>query len=131
MSFIRHYHHFFTTFTGFSFVGIIVTLVSMVLVFVCNEVLGWNGIISYLFAYVISILLSYLLNTLCVWKVSLSLMSMVRYHGIYIVSMMLGAFLLWLFEQVLPDVNETILSYCVLPFTMLWNYFFTNKILSE
>lgn len=131
MGLIQQYHKIITTFAGFSFVGIIATLVSMVLVLVCNEVLGWNSIVSYLFAYGISIILSYLLNALCVWRSELSLMVMVRYFAVYITSMLIGAFLLWLFELIFLDVNETILSYFVLPFTMLWNYLFVNKLLSK
>jgi len=112
-------------------VGIVVTLVSMLLIFFCNEVLGWNSIISYLFSYAISILLSYVLNAKYVWKSDLSLRAMIRYFGIYIASMVLGAALLWLLELALPEVNKTILSYCVIPFTMLWNYFFVNRLLSK
>ena len=119
------------TFAGFSFVGVIVTLVSMLLIFIFNELLGWNSIISYLISYTLSILFSYILNASFVWKSAFSFMALLRYFGIYIASMVLGAVLLWLFEQTLPDVNKTILSYCVIPFTMLWNYFFVNRLLSK
>lgn len=131
MSFIQQYHKLFITFAGFSFVGIVVTLVSMLLIFICNEILGWNSIVSYLLSYGVSILLSYFLNAKYVWKSDFLFVAMVRYFGIYIASMVLGAVLLWLLELVLPDVNKTILSYCVIPFTMLWNYFFVNRLLSK
>lgn len=120
----------FKTFAGFSFVGVVVTLISMLLIFIFNELLGWNSILSYIISYTLSILLSYILNAFYVWKSAFSIKAMIRYWGIYIASMLLGAMLLWLFEQVLPDVNKTILSYCVIPFTMLWNYFFVNRLLS-
>lgn len=131
MSLLHHYQKFISTFAGFSFVGVIVTLISMLLIFICNEILGWNSIISYLFSYTISILLSYILNAKYVWKSEFSFAAMVRYYGIYIASMLLGAVLLWLFEMALPEVNKTLLSYCVIPFTMLWNYFFVNRLLSK
>lgn len=131
MNLFHQYKRLISTFAGFSFVGIIVTLVSMLLIFICNEVLGWNSIVSYLFSYAISILLSYILNARYVWKSELSFMAMVRYFGIYVASMIIGAVLLWLLEQALPEVNKTILSYCVIPFTMLWNYFFVNRLLSK
>lgn len=131
MSFIQQYHKLFITFAGFSFVGIVVTLVSMLLIFICNEILGWNSIVSYLLSYGVSILLSYFLNAKYVWKSDFLFVAMVRYFGIYIASMVLGAALLWLLELVLPDVNKTILSYCVIPFTMLWNYLFVNRLLSK
>lgn len=131
MNLIHRYKKLLTTFAGFSFVGIIVTLFSMVLILICNEILGWNSIISYLVAYGISIVLSYLLNALYVWKSHFFFMAMFRYFAVYITSMMLGTIILWLFELAMPNVNKTILSYFVLPFTMLWNYIFVNKILSK
>lgn len=131
MSFIQQYHKLFITFAGFSFVGIVVTLVSMLLIFICNEILGWNSIVSYLLSYGVSILLSYFLNAKYVWKSDFLFVAMVRYFGIYIASMVLGAVLLGLLELALPDVNKTILSYCVIPFTMLWNYLFVNRLLSK
>lgn len=131
MNLFHQYKRLISTFAGFSFVGIIVTLVSMLLIFICNEVLGWYSIVSYLFSYAISILLSYILNARYVWKSELSFIAMVRYFGIYVASMVLGAALLWLLELALPEVNITILSYCVIPITMLWNYFYVNRLLSK
>ena len=131
MSYIQQYHKLIATFVGFSFVGIVVTLVSMLLIFICNEILGWNCIVSYLLSYGISILLSYFLNAKCVWKSVFSFVAIIRYFGIYIASMVLGAVLLWLLEMALPGINKTILSYCVIPFTMFWNYFFVNRLLSK
>lgn len=131
MSFPIQYSKIITTFAGFSVVGVIVTLVSMLLVFVCNELLGWNSIVSYLISYGLSILLSYILNARLVWKRGYSYKALIHYWGIYIASMVLGAVLLWLLELCFPEINKTILSYCVIPFTMLWNYFFINKLLSK
>lgn len=131
MSFIQQYHKLIATFAGFSFVGIVVTLISMLLIFICNEILGWNSIVSYLLSYGISILLSYIFNANYVWKSVFSFVAMVQYFGIYIASMVLGAVLLWLLELTFPDVNKTILSYCVIPLTMLWNFFFVNRLLSK
>lgn len=131
MSFLNRYKKIINTFAGFSVVGIIVTLVSMLLIFVCNELLGWNSIVSYLISYGLSILLSYILNARLVWKKGYSFKALIHYFGIYLASMVLGAVLLWLLELCFPVVNKTLLSYCVIPFTMLWNYFFINKLLSK
>lgn len=131
MSFIQQYHKLITTFAGFSFVGILVTFFSMMLIFICNEILGWNSIISYLLSYGLSILLSYILNAKYVWKSDFLFLAMIRYFGIYLASMVLGALILWLLELLFPDMNKTILSYCVIPFTMLWNYYFVNRLLSK
>ena len=131
MFFLHRDYRLIKTFAGFSIVGIVVTLISMLLIFICNEVLGWNSIISYLLSYSISILLSYIFNTSFVWKKEFTFMAVFRYFGIYLASMLLGAILLWLLELIFPSVNKTILSYCVIPFTMLWNYFFVNRLLTN
>lgn len=131
MSFIQQYHKLISTFAGFSFVGIMVTLVSMLLIFICNEILGWNSIVSYLISYALSILISYFLNTAYVWKKEFFVLDIIRYFGIYLASMVLGAVLLWGLEYIFPSMNKTILSYCVIPFTMIWNYFFVNRLMSK
>ena len=130
MGLLERYNKLIKTFTGFSIVGILVTLFSMLLIFILNEIIEWNSIISYLVSYGLSILLSYFLNSRYVWKTNFELKALVRYFGVYIASMVLGALLLWVLELLFPNVNKTILSYCVIPFTMLWNYFFVNKLLS-
>ena len=131
MFIFSQYKKLISTFAGFSVVGVVVTLVSMLLIFVFNEVLCWNSIVSYLISYALSILLSYYLNTVYVWKKDASIADLFHYFGIYIASMVIGAVLLWVLEFVFSSANNTILSYCVIPFTMLWNYFFINKLLSN
>lgn len=131
MSFISKYKKLISTISGFSVVGVVVTLVSMLLIFVFNEILCWNSIVSYLISYTLSILLSYFLNTVCVWKKDASMVDLFHYFGIYIASMVIGAVLLWVLELVSPSANKTILSYFVIPFTMIWNYFFVNRLLSK
>lgn len=131
MYFLSQYKKLISTFAGFSVVGVVVTLVSMLLIFIFNEVLCWNSIVSYLISYALSILLSYFLNTAYVWKKEISIMAILRYFCIYLASMVLGAVLLWGLEYIFPSMNKTILSYCVIPFTMLWNYLFVNRLLSK
>ncbi len=130
MSIYINFYKFLSTFAGFSFVGVLVTLFSMLLVFICNELLGWNSILSYLLSYGLSIILSYILNAMYVWKSAFSFKAMAHYFSIYLASMLLGTVVLWLLELLFPNINTTILSYCVLPVTMIWNYFFVNKLLS-
>ncbi len=131
MSFLSQYKKRITIFAGFSIVGVIATLVSMLLIFVCNELLGWNSIVSYLISYGLSILLSYILNVRFVWRKGYSFKALIHYFGIYLASMVIGAVLLWLLELCFAETNKTLLSYCVIPITMLWNYFFINRLLSK
>ena len=131
MSFLSQYKKRITIFAGFSIVGVIATLVSMLLIFVCNELLGWNSIVSYLISYGLSILLSYILNVRFVWRKGYSFKALIHYFGIYLASKVIGAVLLWLLELCFGETNKTLLSYCVIPITMLWNYFFINRLLSK
>lgn len=113
---------------GFSFVGVIATLFSMALIYVMNEWLHLNPYVSYLVSTILSILLSYVLNMFKVFSSYFSWKSLGLYYLTYLSSMVLGMLLLKLYLWLLPTWNATLLSYMVIPFTMLFNYFFVNKI---
>ena len=116
---------------GFSVVGLISTVVSLGLIAIGNEVLCWNSTLSYLMSCLLSIGFSYVMNTVWIWKAKFSILNMLRYYLIYSVSILIGAVLLNVLEYLLPAVNSTILSFSIVPITMVWNYYFVNKILSE
>lgn len=113
---------------GFSFVGVISTLVSMALIYVMNEWLHWNPYVSYVISYVLSILLSYILNMLKVFSSRFSWKDLGLYYLTYLSSMVLGMLVLRFYEWLLPLWNATLLSYMVIPITMVYNYFFVNKL---
>ncbi|WP_099464664.1 GtrA family protein [Parabacteroides provencensis] len=110
-------------FRGFSLVGVGITFFSFFLLF--NEILHANPYIAYVVAYI------YILNAKIVYKTSLEKKDMLKYRLIYISSMILGTVILWIYLQLFSSINETILSVAVLPVTMLWNYFFVNKMLTK
>lgn len=116
---------------GFSIVGVIVTIFSMALLYVFNDVLKMNAYVAYVLAYVLSIALSYYLNARKVYKAKSSWMKIVLYFIVYVSSMALGVGLLYLFLLLLPDWNRTILSYMVIPFTTLYNFIFVSWILKD
>lgn len=118
-------------FMGFSIVGVVVTLFSMALMYVCNELLAWNVYVTYFVVYLVSILLSFILNNSLVFKSQTKTKSIVLYYVIYISSMLLGLLLLRLFTYLLPDWNGTLVSYMVLPFTFLFNFIFVSNLLSK
>lgn len=113
---------------GFSIVGVISSLLSLLLIFVGNELIGLNVYVVYFLSYIITILVSYFLNARYVWKHELRIIDVVKYFGIYISSMILGMLLLMFFELLMPNLNHTILSFLTIPFTMAWNYLFVNYI---
>lgn len=113
---------------GFSFVGVIVTLVSMALIYIMNEWLHWNPYVSYITSTVLSILLSYVLNMLKVFSSRFSWKTLGLYYLIYCSSMILGMFVLRFYLWLIPTWNATLLSYMVIPITMIYNYIFVNRI---
>lgn len=117
--------------TGFSVVGVIVTLFSLLLLYITNNVLHFNLYIAYLVSYFLSILLSYFLNAYLVWKVGFILGIVVKYFAVYLSSMILGLLVLWLLKLLFTDIDHTLLSFLTIPITMLWNYLFVNKLLSK
>lgn len=115
-------------FAGFSVVGTVVTLVSMGLLFVFNEGLRWNVYLSYAAAYLLSIQLSYVLNLRYVFRRRFGWRTLWQYNLTYVGGMLLGLVLVRLYTWLAPECNRTVLSYAAIPFTMLFNFFFVNRI---
>ena len=118
-------------FSGFSLVGALVTLVSIALLFLMNDMCGWNVYISYCFAYILTLLLSYWLNSRFVFHSALSLQKLAGYFASYLSGMLLGTGILAILVSVLPDWNRTLLSCAVIPVTMVWNFILINWILTK
>lgn len=116
---------------GFSVVGVISTIVSLLLLWLFNDGLSLNIYIAYVLAYGITIILSYILNARYVWTHALSIVDVVKYFAIYLSSMALGTVLLFPIQWLLPDWNHTLLSFTTIPFTMTWNYLFVNYIFTH
>jgi putative flippase GtrA len=116
---------------GFSIVGVVVTIFSMVLLYVFNDVIKMNAYVAYMLAYALSIALSYYLNARKVYKTKSSGRKIVLYFIVYVSSMALGVGLLHMFLLVFPDWNRTLLSYMVIPFTTLYNFIFVSWILKD
>ncbi len=116
-------------FAGFSVVGVISTLTSMVLTFLLNELFHLNVYLVYVIVYAITIFLSYELNAHWVFKSKFSFKALGAYYLTYLSSMILGLFVLRFYDWVFPTWNRTIISYMVIPVTMLYNFFIVSKFL--
>lgn len=116
---------------GFSIVGIVSTLSSIILLFVANEVFHCNQYFSYFFSYFLSILVSYYLNAHVVWKTRIDINGAVKYFSVYVSSMILGLIVLRMLNLIFIDANHTILGLFTMPVTMAWNYLFVNRILTN
>ncbi len=116
-----------TIFAGFSGVGVITTLISMGAIYVFLEMLQTPLILTYAIIYFLTILLSYFLNTLLVFKSPLAMKKAIKYFSIYLSGMIIGIVVLWLLKQTL-SYDPYILAYLVLPVTMTWNFIFSFKL---
>lgn len=121
--------NFFKRLLGFSTVGVAVTLFSFFLIIFFNESVKFNVYLSYVLSYTLSILLSYFLNSKFVFKSNFSFKSLFLFFAVYFLSMVLGLLILKLYNFILPDWNKSILTYMVLPFTLIFNFFATSKIM--
>lgn len=108
-------------FAGFSSVGIITTIISIVAIYFFLEVIGTPLYITYALIYFFTICLSYFLNTIFVFKSSVTWKKATGYFSIYLSGMLIGMMVLWLLEKTLP-VENYILAYLVIPVTMTWNF---------
>jgi putative flippase GtrA len=115
-------------FAGFSLVGIITTVLSMVLLFVSLKILQTPLIATYISIYILTIFLSFYLNSKIVFKTNISLRNGYLYFIIYASGLALGALLLLVFKKLLPYENW-ILSYMIIPFTLTSNFILSYKVL--
>ena len=121
------YKKILTQFTGFSIVGIVVTLFSILLIYVFTELLHYSAQVSYSLAYIISIGLSYFLNGKYVFKASLGISPYLIYYGIYFSGMGLGLIIIWGLKQLFPW-PEFFISIAPVPVTTVWNFVFSRQL---
>jgi len=115
---------------GFSIIGIIVNVISVVLLFLFLYVLGRNVYLAYILVSVICIGISYVLNVKMVFKARLALNDYFRYNFIYLISMLIGLFIIAVVKH-LFNFNDFINSLMATPFTMIWNFFFIKHMLKS
>jgi len=113
---------------GFSFVGIAVTLFSMLLTYILLKQVGLSAYLTYFISYFTTISISYYLNSRLVFKSGKSLKNLFLYYGVYGVSLLIGIGTLWAYRQ-LFSFDELILNYMVIPVTMSWNFVVSSRFL--
>lgn len=110
-----------TIFAGFSGVGVVTTLISLGAIYVFLEIFQTPLILTYAIIYFLTILLSYFLNSLLVFKSPLAMKKGIKYFIIYLSGMVVGILVLWLLKKTV-SYDPYILAYLVLPVTMMWNF---------
>jgi len=108
-------------FAGFSIVGIIVTLLSVVISSVLLKIPGAPLLSTYILVYIATILLSFYLNSKLVFKTGSNFQNLVVYFLVYGAGLLLGTVLLWIFRRLFLFENW-VLPYLVIPFTLLSNF---------
>jgi len=117
---------------GFSVVGVVVTLFSIILLYIFIQLINLNVYIGYAISYLFSIFLSLILNNFLVFKSgNIDIKKSIKYYLIYLISMLIGLILLWIFELLFPELNKFWLSILCIPITYTWNFYFSNKLLSN
>jgi putative flippase GtrA len=108
-------------FAGFSVIGAVVTLLSMVISYVLLKILATPLLLTYIFVYIVTLVISFFLNSKLVFKSGSNFQNLIIYFLVYGTGLILGTFLLWVFRMLLPFENW-ILPYLVIPFTLLSNF---------
>ena len=117
-------------FCGFSAVGLVTTLLSLALINIFLKLMHMPLITAYIGIYLITLALSFVMNSIFVFKSSLSYKNGIKYLAIYLSGLFLGTLLLWILKETIPLENY-ILAYLVLPFTMTWNFALSYILLKQ
>ena len=118
----------FKKFIGFSFIGVGVTLFSMLLTFVLLKQVGLSAYLTYFISFFTTISISYYLNSRLVFRSKNSLRNLALYYGVYSFSLLIGICTLWVYRQLL-SWDELLLNYMVIPITMTWNFVVSSRFL--
>lgn len=118
-------------FMGFSVIGMVSTVVSMLMFYVGVEMLHYKAVGVYLGSYILTIIGSYFANSIWVFHAKVSAVECVKFFGIYASGMFLGAALLRLLEFIFPMISPFLLGIGAMPITVGWNFFFVNYIMER
>ncbi|GAB1367042.1 hypothetical protein MASR1M36_19130 [Candidatus Cloacimonadaceae bacterium] len=114
-------------FYRFVFVGGVVTIFSLVLIYVFLKLLETPLVPTYILVYVATIFVSYLLNANYTFKKKRSWQSILMFYGSYVLTLGLGTGALGLLKKYLAYENW-ILAFMVVPFTMVVNFLLSTFI---
>ena len=112
----------------FSAVGLVVTAVSLAANMLLLKFAHTPLIPTYVVVYILTIGMSYWLNARYTFKSAHHWRRVMLYYLVYLSSMLLGTGLLVVFRAVLP-LENWLLPPLVIPFTVLWNYFWSARFL--
>ena len=117
-------------FLTFSIIGVLVTLITMISLGVLLGVIKLPLFPTWWIVYLSSIGLSFFLNNKLIFKDDISVKKIFLFIIVYLSSMFLGIYLIKFFRMI-TDLPNWLLGYVALPFTLTYNFFFVNKVLSD
>jgi len=132
MALLKHPKHkkIAKRFLGFGSVGLFITLLGNLFLYILLELLNWNVYLAYPLIYMINICIAYYLNGKLVFKQSFNWKHLGGFYIAYLSGMLIGLIVLTLFRAILP-YSDFVLTVLTLPFTIVWNFTFVNLIFSR
>jgi putative flippase GtrA len=114
--------------SSFSIIGAVVTALSTGSNVVLLAFFHTPLILTYVCVYCTAITVSYILNSHLTFHSPLTAQKLMLYFGVYLSSMGIGVVLLKIYRALLPFENW-VLPLLVLPFTALWNYSLSSRLM--
>jgi len=115
-------------FSKFAGVGAFCAGVSLSANFILLKYFDTPLVPTYISIYLCSIFLSFILNSHFTYKSEKTLGNLMAYYTIYMTAMILGVFLLHIYEY-LFDFEKWVYPFMVAPITMIWNFSYASKVL--
>ena len=113
---------------SFSLIGIAITSLSLSTNVLLLGYFETPLIPTYVFVYLTTLSLSFYLNTTYTFKSKMSIRNMTYYFLVYLSGMCIGVLLLNIWTK-LVTLEDWIYPFLVLPFTLIWNFLMSKKLL--
>ena len=127
---IKNLNRYLKYFAGFTSVGIIITIVSLLSTIFLIEIIKISLLIAYPLIYIVSILASYYLNKDLVFKFRGKENRLFLYFTIYLTSMLLGLVLIYMLKKI-SNIPESIVAILILPLTTIYNFVFVSLLFNN
>lgn len=119
-----------TRFSGFSAVGVVITILSAFLIYFFLKILQTPLFITYTLVYIFSICISFYLNAKFIFKVESNKENIAKYFLVYGSGMLLGLVTLRIYKMTIP-LDNWMLAYLVIPVTLSWNFIMLTMFLKK
>src|SRR5690606_319124 len=119
-----------TEFTRFVFVGVVNTLSYYSIYLFLHNVLDWAYMLSHIIGFLISLNISFFLNTYVTYRVKPTLKKYLYFPLTQVVNMSVSTFLIFIFVEFL-HINSNIAPFAAVLFTVPITFVVSSKILKD